>query len=202
MAKNPENKQKSPVNSLDRVCYTPSTPQIILKPQGSVLSVPEPGELILPGSFNPLHDGHLEMASVATRKLGRACWFELSIVNADKNRLADSNIANRLNQDFREFGLVLTHAATFAEKSALFPGAIFVVGADTIIRIGDLKYYGSDQGQFDQAIRQIEGNGCQFLIFGRKVANKFIQQQNISLCKNLMSMCRFVDRVEFENDLS
>lgn len=156
----------------------------------------------MPGSFNPLHDGHLAMADAAARKKNKPCWFELSVPNADKNTLAATEVAKRAEQDFGNHGLVISHAAAFVEKSALFPGALFVVGADTILRIGELKYYGSSRQNFEQAISEIKNNGCQFLVFGRKIDNIFIGKQNIKLAENLIELCDFVDRSEFENNSS
>ena len=205
MAKNRENGDKNrPVEveaALNR-CFETKTYQTIVSPPGSPAIHPQSGDLIMPGSFNPLHSGHMEMAAIATAKFSRVCWFELSITNADKNRLSPVEVAERLKQNFGSNGLVVSQAAAFLEKSNLFPGTIFVVGADTILRIGDLKYYASNRTSFERSIDEIKQNGCQFLVFGRKVANKFVQQQNIELAEKLMELCQFVERSEFENDLS
>ena len=50
-------------------------------------SLPATHRCMLPGSFNPLHNGHLRMASVAERRLGRRVEFELSVTNVDKSTL-------------------------------------------------------------------------------------------------------------------
>ena len=41
-------------------------------------------ELIFPGSFNPLHDGHLRMRELAEKKTGMRATFEICARNADK----------------------------------------------------------------------------------------------------------------------
>ena len=43
---------------------------------------------ILSGSFNPLHEGHEEMAQASSRMLGKPVVYELSVANADKPPLA------------------------------------------------------------------------------------------------------------------
>ena len=49
-------------------------------------------QIVLPGSFNPLHDGHRQLLSAAVERFGggsggmEGC-FELSIGNADKGLL-------------------------------------------------------------------------------------------------------------------
>ncbi|KAG6396593.1 hypothetical protein SASPL_142746 [Salvia splendens] len=56
-------------------------------------------KIILPGSFNPLHDGHLKLLEVAVNILGEGYpCFELSAVNADKPPLTVSEIKRRVMQ--------------------------------------------------------------------------------------------------------
>ena len=40
--------------------------------------------VVLSGSFNPLHQGHQQLAQVAAYKLGQPVCFEMPLVNADK----------------------------------------------------------------------------------------------------------------------
>ncbi|KAL8112193.1 hypothetical protein AgCh_019764 [Apium graveolens] len=60
--------------------------------------------IILPGSFNPLHDGHLKLLEVATSICGDGYpCFEISAINADKPPLTVSQIKNRVEQ-FQKVG--------------------------------------------------------------------------------------------------
>ncbi|VAH78832.1 unnamed protein product [Triticum turgidum subsp. durum] len=61
-------------------------------------------KLILPGSFNPLHDGHLRLLEVASSMCddGFPC-FEISAINADKPPLSIAEIKHRVEQ-FRKAG--------------------------------------------------------------------------------------------------
>ena len=58
----------------------------------------------------------------------------------------------------------LTRAPTFLEKSRLFPGATFVIGADTAERLFVPKYYGDDELRMHAALDEIAGAGCSFLV--------------------------------------
>ena len=61
----------------------------------------------------------------------------------------------------------LTRAPTFAEKSRLFPGATFVIGADTAERLVAPRYYGDDEVQMHMALEEIANAGCGFLVAAR-----------------------------------
>ena len=62
--------------------------------------------------------------------------------------------------------LWITRAAVFERKSVLFPGALFVVGFDTAVRLLDTKYY-ADEAARDASLRAIAEQGCRFVVGGR-----------------------------------
>lgn len=155
---------------------------------------------LLPGSFNPLHDGHREMARVAEQILGNATQFELAIRNADKPPLDYLSIRDRAQQ-FPDQSLWLTNAATFNEKADLFPGAFFLVGIDTIVRIAEPKYYEGPNG-VDHALDAIAANRCKFLVFGRLRSGKFQTLNDMNLPKKLIDLCQEVTEAQYRNDSS
>lgn len=158
--------------------------------------------VIMPGSFNPRHAGHRQMAAVAARRLGRSVEFELSMWNVDKPPLDYIEIQRRL-QDFSQDETVwLTRAPTFVEKCELFPRATFVVGADTMVRIGQPQYYGGQASLRDEALAQLAAAGAQFLVFGRVVQGCFETLDDLDLPAPLRALCTGCDETEFRCDLS
>ncbi|KAL4451608.1 hypothetical protein ABPG75_007270 [Micractinium tetrahymenae] len=132
------------------------------------VDAPRPGRIYLPGSFNPLHDGHKEMLQAALKlRPDMEAAFELSIGNADKGLLPLEEIQRRVSQ-FTAAGipLVLTQAPLFTQKSDLFHNSVFVVGYDTAVRLVKPEYYGSDQAMLLQFAR-LRHQGCSFLVAGR-----------------------------------
>lgn len=157
---------------------------------------------IFPGAFNPLHAGHQRMAELAEKILGVPVEFEISIVNVDKPPLDYAELRRRVAQFSLEESVWLTRAPTFEEKSRRFPGAVFIVGADTIRRIADTHYYGNDAAARDAAIARIADRGCRFLVFARCVEGRCLDLEDLELPPALRALCQGVPREQFREDLS
>lgn len=158
--------------------------------------------VVFPGTFDPLHNGHREMANIAAQRLGSPAAFELSVFNVDKPPLDYAEIASRAEQFPDGQPIWLTRAATFVEKAALFPGATFIVGADTIDRIADPKYYDGSPRNLDFAIEQIAAAGCRFLVFGRVRDARFVNRDDLDLPSRLAALCDDVPERQFRDDIS
>jgi nicotinamide mononucleotide (NMN) deamidase PncC len=76
---------------------------------------------VFPGAFNPLHDGHREMARIARERLGQPVEFEISIHNVDKPPLDYLEMRDRVEQFKDGETLWLTRAPTFEEQSRASP---------------------------------------------------------------------------------
>jgi nicotinamide mononucleotide (NMN) deamidase PncC len=128
------------------------------------------GKLLMPGAFNPFHEGHRIMLGIAEELTGLDGAYELSVANVDKPFLDYREIEARLTQFDRP--VWLTQLATFLEKARHFQGAHFVVGVDTLIRIADPRYYGNDRVR-DEALLELHEYGARFVVFGRELEGGF-----------------------------
>lgn len=55
------------------------------------------GAVVLSGSFNPLHAGHIQLLSAAQQLVGSAKGlYELSICNADKGWISEEEVKRRV----------------------------------------------------------------------------------------------------------
>jgi len=161
-----------------------------------------PSRAIFPGAFNPLHAAHRRMAQIAWEMLGVPVEFELAIVNVDKPPLDYQEMQGRTAQFAPEDVIWLTRTATFEEKSARFPGVTFVVGADTLARIADPRYYGGRPSACQAAVERIAARGCRFLVFGRAVEGRFLGLNDLDLPPTLRGLCSEVPGDRFRMNVS
>jgi hypothetical protein len=164
-------------------------------------SQPTEGRLIFPGSFDPLHEGHLLMARIAEEIAERPVDYELSITNVDKPMLDFIAIRGRAAQ-FSGQRLWLTRAATFLEKLAVFPKSTFVMGADTYVRLADPRYYGGSNAAADRAVKRIAKEAAGLIVFGRARDGAFEDPAQVDVPAALKKVTYFVSQREFRCDLS
>src|SRR6516225_4847565 len=140
---------------LDRITVPPDGQMMLSAPQTFVL---------FPGSFNPIHEGHVSLARIAETLRQQSLAFEISVTNVDKPPLAGETVRHRVAQFAWKSPVELTRAPTFLEKSRLFPKTTFVIGADTAARLVAPKYYGDDEQQMHVALEEIASSGSSFLV--------------------------------------
>jgi hypothetical protein len=141
------------------------------------------------------------MAAIAAEKLHQPVTFELSITNVDKPPLDFIELDERLRQ-LAGHNVLVTRAPRFVEKARLAPGCVFVVGVDTITRLGDSKYYNGDDAQRNAALAEIGALGCRFLVFGRAEGSAFRTLENAGVPAELRKLCDEVPEVDFREDIS
>ncbi|MFN4261815.1 MAG: hypothetical protein ACK4RK_21245, partial [Gemmataceae bacterium] len=159
--------------------------------------------LLLPGSFNPVHAGHWGLAAVAQRLTGLPVAFELSVTNVDKAPLLPAEVQRRLRAFTWKAPVWLTRAPTFMEKATLFPGALFVVGADTASRIVIPKYYEDSAARMRAALEHIRAQGCRFLVAGRVNAQgKFSGLEQLAIPSEYKDLFTAIAEADFRLDIS
>ena len=144
-----------------------AAPYIGVHDDGRMRTTDAPPQVLLSGAFNPLHAGHLGMAQAATQLLGKPVAFELAAVNVDKPPLAAETVLERMAQFAGRYAVIVSNAPTYVEKARLYPGATFVVGYDTAVRIFEPRYYGGSADQMNRALDELAALGCRFLVAGR-----------------------------------
>ncbi|BAD82489.1 unknown protein [Oryza sativa Japonica Group] len=161
-------------------------------------------KIILPGSFNPLHDGHLRLLEVASSMCddGLPC-FEISAINADKPPLSIAEIKRRVEQ-FRKVGknVIISNQPYFYKKAELFPGSAFVIGADTAARLVNPKYYGGDYNRMLEILLECKNTGTTFLVGGRNIEGVFKVLEDLDIPVELREMFISIPEEKFRMDIS
>lgn len=126
-----------------------------------------PNSIVFPGSFNPFHFGHDAIARTMEETTGKKVIFEITASNADKAKLPYGELVNRSLQFFHRWPVILRQdAGLFVDKAVVYPGAGFIVGADTAKRILDESFYGGADG-LNAALRIFTELGTKFYVIGR-----------------------------------
>lgn len=181
--------------------YTGATRTLTITPSGTVRRDDPPQGAILPGSFNPLHWGHTGLAEAAAQHTGMPVAYELTISNADKGMLDQSEVQRRVAQFTHQHTLVLAVAPRFLDKAALYPGRVFVLGYDTVLRLIDPRYY-PDTGGIEHVLTQFAAHNCRFLVAGRQMATYFATLDDLVLPPAYSALFQALPEHAFRADIS
>ncbi|MBT3555590.1 MAG: hypothetical protein HN926_03280 [Chloroflexi bacterium] len=159
------------MNSIERL-YAGKIGAIVISSNGEVSESLPCHPLVLAGSFNPLHQGHRRMLEAASLAVDGPTYYEISISNVDKPVLPEAELERRVARvTSNGNSIIVTNAPRFAEKSSILPGATFVIGFDTYIRLMDKRYYpdhvAGEHSPVENSLDLIFENRCGFVVAGR-----------------------------------
>lgn len=135
--------------------------------------------VLLPGSFNPPHDGHIELMRRAEQAVGTRGAYELTVLNPDKGSVASKEVQRRAqllqhagDNAFAKRTLVVSACKLFSDKARVMPGTAFAVGVDTAERILDKRYYNHSEDVMRNELQELADNSCRLLVAGRKLSDE------------------------------
>jgi hypothetical protein len=172
-------------------------------PDGQLAVAAARPDVVFPGSFNPLHHGHVALARTVEEMRQAALAFEISVINVDKPPLEAPVVRQRVAQFAWSAPVELTRAPTFLEKSALFPRATFVIGVDTAERLVAPRYYGDDEDRMHGALEALGGAGNAFLVAVRvDGAARLRTLRDVAVPPRYAELFREIPEERFRSDTS
>ena len=166
------------------------------------VDVDRSGRLLYPGSFNPLHEGHCQLAAAASALSSRPVTLEISVQNVDKPRLGRKELEARLEGIQSRFPVCLTREPTFFGKAAHFEAPHFAIGCDTAMRLVDEKYYDGGLEGMEQSLKALCDRGVHFWVAGRSIEGAYRTLDDVVVPSSVRSLFSSIPERAFRMDIS
>ena len=140
--------------------------------------------VLLPGSFNPLHHGHIGLARMIERMTGRKVVYEMTNYHPNKGVISNEELERRMNQ-FRSFAPVVVsdHAPLYIDKARKYPGVPMVMGADAALELLNLVHYHNRLMEMFEVLGEFRDLGTILYVVGRFVEREqtYMTLQDLSI---------------------
>ena len=131
---------------------------------------------LMPGAYNPPHEGHLGTAQHVMDEYGRTVVYEVTAEPPHKEALSAQLLLQRAKLLQGNDRFFTRKAPFYLDKARAFPGIPLVLGADAMVRMLDPKW-GVDLEMMFKEFRKLE---TKLLIAGRTIGDKFVTVDDIS----------------------
>lgn len=146
--------------------------------------IPSHRVIFNPGTFNPLHFGHVEAANAARNSRINDIGFDVDLIYTTcinplhKSQATAAELLQKISQMKGKNFLLTKDDGLFLDKARANPDAGFVLGADALLNMLNPKWY-NDPSDIDKMLEEIQNLNAEFYIIGRVVDGKFITLADI-----------------------
>lgn len=156
--------------------------------------------VLLPGSFDPCHDGHQMIADAVERQYGRRVAYAITADPVHKPSLRAVDLLDRIASirlgGGRTRTIVLTERdPLFIDKARQFPGAGIALGVDALVRMLDPSW-GPNVGEMLETFRAL---GTRFYVVGRSIDGHWTTIDDVPIPDRFR---RLFESVEGRHDVS
>jgi hypothetical protein len=150
--------------------------------------------VLLPGSFDPFHEGHLMMADAVERQFGRRVAYAVTADPVHKPGLRAVELLDRVASirggDSAARPVVLTERdPLFLDKARQFPGAGIALGVDALARMLDPSW----GPEADEMLASFRALGTRFYVVGRSVDGRWTTLDDLPVPGPFRDLFRAVD---------
>lgn len=131
---------------------------------------------IMPGAYNPPHEGHFGTAQNVMDQYGRTVTYEVTAEPPHKEALTVQELLKRAKLLQGHDRLFTRKEPLYLDKARRYPSIPIVLGADAMVRMLDPKW-GVDLMTLFKEFRKLE---TKLLIAGRTIGDKFVTCDDIS----------------------
>ena len=156
--------------------------------------------VLLPGSFDPCHEGHQMIADAVERQYGRRVAYAVTADPVHKPSLRTVDLLDRVASIHLGGGRTRTIVLTerdplFIDKARQFPGAGIALGVDALVRMLDPSW-GPNVGEMLETFRAL---GTRFYVVGRSVDGRWTTIDDVPIPDRFR---RLFESVEGRHDVS
>lgn len=130
---------------------------------------------LMPGAYNPPHEGHFSTAEHVRDEYNRSVIFEVTAEPPHKDHLTVQQLLQRAKLLQGHDRLFTRHEPFYLDKAAAYPGVPLVLGADAMVRLFDPKW-GLDIADMFVKFHNLD---TKLLVAGRLIGDKFVTRDDI-----------------------
>jgi len=142
---------------------------------GERLAQPPDKMVLMPGSYNPPHPGHIGLSKVVAGKSKLPCIFHVTSDGPHKKALTLQDLLKRSRMLRGHDRLFTRGDALYLDKARRFPGTPIAMGSDSLQRMLDPKW-GQDVAPMLYEMAQL---GTTFYIANRPVDGKVLTMDDV-----------------------
>lgn len=131
---------------------------------------------LMPGAFNPPHEGHYGAAMHVDSEHHLRTVFEITSDPPHKDSLSVQDMLKRAKMLQGHNRYISQGIPLYLQKARAFPGVGFVIGADAVVRLMDPKW-GVD---INTMFREFRDLGAVMYVIGREIDGKFTTRDDIA----------------------
>lgn len=143
--------------------------------RSSKLTVREDYLALMPGAYNPPHDGHLKIGNLTAERFNKQVYHHVTIDSPHKPTLRAQEILERARLLKHHNAFFSVGDPLYIQKAKVHPGSTIVLGVDAALRMLDPKW----GPEIEPMLREFDELGTLFIVSNRDMDNSTLHIRDI-----------------------